>query len=49
MLAVLLVVGVVQMQVGEEEELALVEVAEESQLCVVEVQGWVFLVFLEDT
>ena len=45
----LLVVGVVQVQVGEEEELALVEVAEESQLCVVEVQGWVFLVFLEDT
>ena len=41
-------VGVVQVQVGE-EVLALVEVGEEFQLCVEVVQGWVFLVFLEDT
>ena len=34
---------------GGEEELALVEVGEEFQLCEVVVQGWVFLVFLEDT
>ena len=49
MLGVLLLVGVVQVQVQVEEELALVEVGEEFQLCVVVVQGWVFLVFLEDT
>ena len=47
-MGVLLLVGVVQVQVGE-EELALVEVGEEFQLCEVVVQGWVFLVFLEDT
>ena len=47
MLVVDLVVQV-QVQVGE-EELALVEVVGESQLCVGVVQGWVFLVFLEDT
>ena len=39
MLGVLLLVGVVQVQVGEEEEeLALVEVGEEFQLCEVVVQ-----------
>ena len=50
MLGVLLLVGVVQVQVQVgEEELALVEVGEEFLLCEVVVQGWVFLVFLEDT